>query len=104
MKYKFVFLIFIVLLVGCTNYSWMLDSWVGASEAELVEVWGEPDTVLSLDPGKVLTYDKYWSDVSGVHNRGRMRFIIDGEGKVVRWEKSNYPDWLFGRNHSNLAR
>ena len=92
------------LLCACTSYVRLMDSWVGASEQELVAKWGEPDTVRTLKDGKIYTYEKYWTDTDKVYNRGRLKFAIDAEGKVVSWKKTNFPDYLFGEQKEDLSR
>lgn len=95
----------VVVLVGCvTSYSGLMDSWVGSTETELVERWGEPDSVVTRSDGKVLTYELFWTNTDKVVSRGRMKFAVDQEGRVVSWQKTNFPDMLFGREHRHLIR
>ena len=94
-----------VTMLGCvTSYVSLMDSWVGSSEVELVERWGEPDSVVKMQGGKILTYVMFWHDSRKVQNRGRFKFSIDQDGKVVSWSKTNFPDMLFGREHKDLYR
>ena len=92
------------LLCACTSYVRLMDSWVGASEEELVAKWGEPDSVAKYEDAKVYTYEKYWIDTDDVYNRGRFKFVIDQEGTVVNWQKVNFPDYLFGEQKEDLSR
>src|SRR5712691_308998 len=53
------FLLIAVLVAGCAtteNYEKMLASWIGASEDQLVSVWGPPDRVYNTDSSKYLTF------------------------------------------------
>ena len=48
-----------LLLAGCATeakYGEMLDTWMGASESQLVSSWGVPHSVYEADGVKYLTY------------------------------------------------
>lgn len=51
---------FLVFVSGCATtrgYEQMLDSWVGASDRDLIAMWGAPDSVYEFDATqKVVTY------------------------------------------------
>jgi hypothetical protein len=58
-------LVAITWLEGCAaaypttdNYEAMLKTWVGRSEAELVQTWGPPSSVYQSANGKYFTYAK----------------------------------------------
>lgn len=60
MKLKLFFsFILIIVLTGCATqakYQKILDSWIGASEQELIEQWGVPDNTYTLGKLKFLSY------------------------------------------------
>lgn len=97
-------LIVLALLSACTSYVRIMDSWVGATEEELVAKWGEPDSVARFQDTKVFTYEKFWKDTDEVINRGRLKFVIDPEGNVASWQKVNFPNYLFGEQVEDLSR
>jgi hypothetical protein len=99
-----IFVIGLALLCACTSYVRIMDSWVGATEDELVAKWGAPDSVARFDESRVFTYEKFWKDTNKVVNRGRLKFMIDPDGKVVSWQKTNFPDYLFGEQVEDLSR
>jgi hypothetical protein len=61
-------LILPALVTACAtaaNYERMLNSWIGASESEIVAKWGPPQATYNLaDGGKVVTYIKSDSTVT----------------------------------------
>ncbi|MDP4198576.1 MAG: hypothetical protein Q8922_00430 [Bacteroidota bacterium] len=91
-------------LSGCMadRISEKMKSWVGRSEADLVQAWGPPTSVYKLDDGsKVLTYAYENDDASsrvdafGVRRYSeatqRTRsFTIGPNGIVVRWRWQGY--------------
>jgi len=64
MKWSLIGLVAITWLVGCVaypttdNYEAMLKTWVGRSEAELVQTWGPPSSVYQSASTKYFTYTK----------------------------------------------
>lgn len=89
-------LLLFALLAGCTHYAGIIDDWVGHTEQELKEKWGEPDSRSRRGKGELLTYERYWEDTKGTLNRGRLKFLIDENGTILDSSKSNFPDYLFG--------
>ncbi len=55
-------LLLILVLAACagqSNYRDMLQSWVGKSSDQLVDVWGGPDSIYQKDDGtKLLTFNR----------------------------------------------
>ncbi len=54
-----VVIVLVTLLAACATerrYEEQLDAWIGASERELVESWGPPDSVYELEDTRYLTY------------------------------------------------
>ncbi|MEO1016676.1 MAG: hypothetical protein AAFY56_03160 [Pseudomonadota bacterium] len=60
MSFKYVLPVALMIILGsCATeqrYSEILDAWVGSTERELVESWGPPDSVYTLEDTKYLTY------------------------------------------------
>lgn len=58
---RHIFLLGLLLLTACatrSNYDSMLQSWVGVSSDELVNVWGGPDSIYTRNDGvKLMTYN-----------------------------------------------
>ena len=51
----------VVLVAGCAtteNYEKMLNTWVGASEVDLVKKWGPPDSVYEGAGSRFLTWNR----------------------------------------------
>lgn len=81
-------------IIGCTTQAAVMQSWVGQNEAELLERWGAPDSVMTLEDGrKVYTWKRIWNDNNGVHY-GRQTFTIDANGKICSWSYQNMPNLL----------
>ncbi|WP_392561070.1 hypothetical protein RHO12_07675 [Orbus sturtevantii] len=106
--------IFILILAGCATtakYEKILDSWVGASEQQLIESWGIPDGTYEAGNLKFLSYrysdqrilygsppvyvsnvrkGRIYTDVVGgtpdmiVSNWCKTTFTIEKE-KVIKW-------------------
>jgi hypothetical protein len=75
--------------VGCTHGPSKLEvamsSWVGKPAAEMLAVWGAPDTSLKLDDGtSVLTWKKIWF-WNQYRHECRKSFTVGADGNVKKW-------------------
>jgi hypothetical protein len=78
-------------VTGCfqVNLAHDLDTWVGASQSDLVSQWGAPDLTADLPDsgGKVMTWIKHWTSY-GVRHDCRESFTISPTGKILKWSLS----------------
>ncbi len=83
---------FAALLTGCAterNYDQLLNSWLDASEAELVSAWGRPTEVFELPRGgRVLQYGHVTDTI------GRFGFVWLGTGLNVQTDPNSSKQYV----------
>jgi hypothetical protein len=70
---------------GAQNFSEAVDAWVGRSDRELIDSWGEPTEVADGSKGrKVLVYKtRFYTNNTNTWNYCTTRFQVDKKGKIL---------------------
>lgn len=55
---KIIYLVMLIFVTACTSYQETLDSWVGATEKELIRGFGAPKNVYEIDGSRFLQFDR----------------------------------------------
>ena len=67
-----------------------MQSWVGASEEQLISSWGPPKNSYTLSSGaKVISWEYVWGVYVGDRFYCNQKFMIDPNGIVTKWGNSN---------------
>ena len=90
MKKLYLLLMFFVMLSGCKqnnqSFNSFLQSWIGKSQAELVETWGAPVDMETITPQhQVLTYIKQSSEKNdfGVNLTYYCQIKFDTQNNII---------------------
>ena len=76
-----------VCAAACVRMSTIMQSWVGATDADVVSQWGAPDRSIRLaDSSRVLTWDRHGCTQSLTVNR---------TGRIVGWSTTGCPKYLY---------
>lgn len=69
---------------GGQPYSAAVAGWVGHSDRELIEDWGDPTEIGDAKGGKLLVYKtRYYLNNTNSWNYCTTRFQVDKKGKIV---------------------
>lgn len=91
-KTKLLLLFSLMFFAGCSttkstasSEDSMMNSWMGSSKAQLLQVWGPPTRVTSDgQEGEILVYDQTASMYGMVLTRSRC-FYVNKNGKIYYW-------------------
>ena len=77
----------VIIISGCVNTSEVLNSWIGASEDQLVSTWGVPTSTYKLNNGFKLIEYKRLTGIYG-QNHCTRTFTINTSGIVTNWKQT----------------
>lgn len=86
----------LLLLAACTSeakYQAMLDGWVGASERDLIQGWGPPDSSYENEDAKYLTWNRVYQNFMPGTPPSYTSHVVGDRVYTVPWGGS--PGFLY---------
>ena len=81
----FMVLAFLSSCVYLTSWNRVMSGWIGEDISEILQLWGEPDSVRQHEDGKVYEYHRKKVDPSCIHS-----WVVDDDGTIVDFYYEGY--------------